>query len=215
MTSNQSDSVKPENINSNNNQNNSDNNLTTHYTFFFPTKDKIFRQNQYSNLYDKNNDEEITKLKEEINKMRTIISEKDKKIKDLENQIINANNNIEEIIKSLQEELDKKDNELKELKNKLKNTDIKKDTIIYESDMATVYFTSSDQKVNYAIPCVKKTIFAEIEEKLYKEYPEYRESNNYFIANGNQILRFKTIEENKIGNGKPVMLIIPGNNENA
>ena len=145
--------------------------------------------------------------------MKKIIEEKNKKIKELETQITYANQNIKEKLQPLQEQIDKKDNELKELKNKLNNLDKKKDIIIYESDMATVYFTSSDQKVNFAIPCVKKSVFAEIEEKLYKEYPEYRETNNYFIANGNQVLRFKTIEENKIGNGKPVMLIIPGNNE--
>ena len=78
---------------------------------------------------------------------------------------------MEEILQSLQEQIDIKDNEIKELKNKINNKDTKKDKVIYESDMATVFFTSSDQKVNYAIPCLKKTIFAEIEEKLYKEYP--------------------------------------------
>ena len=47
------------------------------------------------------------------------------------------------------------------------------------------------------------------EEKLYKEYPEYRETNNRFLANGSEVLRFKTINENKIGSGKPIMLIKP------
>ena len=79
--------------------------------------------------------------------------------------------------------------------------------------MATVYFTSSDQRINFAIPCVKYNTFAEVEEKLYKEYPEFRETNNIFIANGNQVLRFKTIEDNKIGNGKPVILMLPQDNE--
>ncbi len=72
-----------------------------------------------------------------------------------------------------------------------------------------VYFTSMDQKIHYPIPCIDTDIFAEIEEKLYKEYPEYRETNNYFISNGKQILRFKTISENNIGNGLPVMLFVP------
>ena len=52
-------------------------------------------------------------------------------------------------------------------------------------------------------------ISQEIEEKLYKQYPQYRETNNTFIANGTQVLRFKTIEQNKIGNGLPVTLIVP------
>ena len=75
--------------------------------------------------------------------------------------------------------------------------------------MRCVNFTSTDQRINHAIPCLKTDIFAEIEEKLYKEYPEYRETNNYFIANGKEILRFKSIADNNIGNGLPVMLCAP------
>ena len=45
-----------------------------------------------------------------------------------------------------------------------------------------------------------------IEEKLYEEYPEYKETENYFIHSGNLIKRFKTIEENNIKSGKPIIL---------
>ena len=66
-----------------------------------------------------------------------------------------------------------------------------------------------DQNVHFSVGCLKTNTFAEVEEKLYKQYPEYRETNNNFIANGTQVLRFKTIAENKIGNGLPVTLIVP------
>jgi len=46
-----------------------------------------------------------------------------------------------------------------------------------------------------------------VEEKLYQEYPEYRETNNTFLAQGKIILRFKTIDQNNIGTGKPVILV--------
>ncbi len=72
--------------------------------------------------------------------------------------------------------------------------------------ITSVYFTSIDQKINLPIPCIKTDIFAQIEEKLYQKYPEYRETNNYFLYNGKQILRFKSIEDNKIGNEFPVIL---------
>ena len=116
-----------------------------------------------------------------------------------------------------------KDEELKELKKELENeknknkninqNNIQKEKIIHENDIATVYFTSADQKINYAVPCLKSSIFAEVEEKLYQEYPEYRETNNSFLANGMQILRFKTIEENNIGKGRPVMLLNPNSED--
>ena len=75
--------------------------------------------------------------------------------------------------------------------------------------MVCVNFISSDQKVHFAAPCIKSNTFAEIEEKLYQQYPEYRETNNNFLANGTNVLRFKTIAENNIGNGLPVTLIVP------
>ena len=72
-----------------------------------------------------------------------------------------------------------------------------------------VTFISTDQKICYGVPCSWNNTFAEVEELLYREYPEYRETNNTFIANGKEILRFKTINYNQIGTGKPIMLIAP------
>ena len=59
------------------------------------------------------------------------------------------------------------------------------------------------------MPCSGNSTFAEVEELLYREYPEYRETNNIFLANGKEILRFKTINDNNVGTGRPVMLTIP------
>jgi hypothetical protein len=72
-----------------------------------------------------------------------------------------------------------------------------------------VNFISSDSKIHYAVPCINNNTFAEIEEKLYQQFPEYRETNNMFLANGREVLRFKTIGENNIGNGLPVTLVVP------
>ena len=51
-------------------------------------------------------------------------------------------------------------------------------------------------------------IFAVVEAKLYKKYPKYLETNNYFLQNGNRISRFKTIKENEIGNNIPILMAI-------
>ena len=75
--------------------------------------------------------------------------------------------------------------------------------------MMSVNFISMDQHIHLSIPCIDTETFAEVEEKLYKQFPEYRETNNNFIANGEPVLRFKTIAQNKIGNGFPVTMIIP------
>ena len=67
-------------------------------------------------------------------------------------------------------------------------------------------FISSDQKITYAISCKNTTPFVRIEEKLYEEYPDYKDTENHFIHNGNVIKRFKTVEENNIKSGKPIIL---------
>ena len=73
----------------------------------------------------------------------------------------------------------------------------------------SVNFISMDQKVHYSVGCIKTNTFAEVEEKLYQQYPEFRETNNNFLANGTYVKRFKTIAENNIGNCFPVTLIVP------
>ena len=67
-------------------------------------------------------------------------------------------------------------------------------------------FISSDKKITYSIPCNIKTPFVKIEQKLYEEYPEYKDIKHHFIHNGNIINRFKTIEENNIKSGRPIIL---------
>ena len=68
-------------------------------------------------------------------------------------------------------------------------------------------FKSNDQNIDYCLSCKTSTIFAQIEDKLYEEYPEYKGNDNYFMINGKRIERFKTIKENQIKNGNPVILI--------
>lgn len=80
---------------------------------------------------------------------------------------------------------------------------------ISQNQIKCVTFKSSDNKLFFGVPCSGENIFAEVEEKLYKEYPEYRETNNSFYYEGKEILRFKTINDNHIGNGRPITLVKP------
>ena len=76
-----------------------------------------------------------------------------------------------------------KDNEINELKRKIKNEEPK----FNFDDVIWIYFQPIDNSFKEGIKCLKTNTFAEVEEKLYKKY-----------ANATPILRFKTIEENKI-----------------
>ena len=159
-----------------------------------------------------NNNQEISNLKEEIKKLNQIIDKQKSIIDELQNSIKNYNdtlNNYNNIINKYKSIIIQKDIELNNIKSKLldKSNMSDKNNINFD-EMISVNFISKDKKLYFAIPCVKTTIFAEIEEKLYQQYPELRETNNNFEVNGKKVLRFKTIEENKIGTDL-VTLITP------
>ena len=52
---------------------------------------------------------------------------------------------------------------------------------LFEGDIMSINFTSSNKVINYSIGCLSTDIFAIIEEKLYKEFPELRATNNIFL----------------------------------
>ena len=166
--------------------------------------------NNNQNILQSNNNDEINKLKNELTKANKVIEQQKLTINELQNKLNNYNNTINNLnndINNYRNIISKKDIELNNYKSQL-NNNIPNNNVNF-NDIMSVNFISSDQTVHFSIPCLKTNTFAEIEEKLYKQYPQYRETNNTFLANGMQVLRFKTIDENKIGNGLPVTLIVP------
>ena len=161
-------------------------------------------------IYNNLNDNEILRLKDELNEAKQTIEQLKITIQNLGNQInnINSNNNI--IIQNYKNIINQKEQELNNLKSKIQNNNISSNNdYINKNRMMTVNFISMDSKIHFPISCLDTDTFAEVEEKLYKQFPEYRETNNSFLDNGQQVLRFKTIKENKIGNGLPVTMYIP------
>ena len=144
------------------------------------------------------------KLKEDNDKLINELNKSNKTISNYANKP-NDNSNLNEII-SLKNTLLNKDNEILDLKLQLQNIQNTKKSVNYD-DILFVHFISSDQKINCPIKCLKTETFAEVEEKLYKRYEEYRETNNNFLAKGNLVLRFKKICENNIKDGDKVQLM--------
>ena len=166
--------------------------------------------NNNQNILQSNYNDEINKLKDELVKANKVIEQQKLTINELQNKLNNYNNiinNLNKDINNYRNIISKKDIELNNYKSQLNNNI--PNNKFYINDMMSVNFISSDQTVHFSVPCLKTNTFAEVEEKLYKEFPQYRETNNTFLANGMQVLRFKTIDENKIGNGLPVTLIVP------
>ena len=170
--------------------------------------------NNNSNINNINNmkDMKILELQNELDKANKIIEQQKNTITNLQNQLNNLNNcnyNNINLIQSYQNIINQKEQEINELKLKLQNNNPQVGEYVNRNKMMAVNFISTDSKLHFAVPCVETNTFAEVEEILYKQFPEYRETNNTFMANGGQVLRFKTIKENKIGNGLPVTMVIP------
>ena len=165
-----------------------------------------------NNMNNNNLINELNKYKEENMKLKRQINNLQQEINKLNNKLQNANQSVINIqqqqinyineINNLKLQLKDKERELKDLNNN-KN----KDGYVNRNNIMVVHFLSGDGKINQGIDCLKTDTFAQVEEKLYKIYDEYRDNyNNTFLARGNVIKRFKTMSENNIKNGDKIQL---------
>ena len=171
------------------------------------------------------NEDENTKLKKENNilikrnqelleeniKLKEII-EKEKLIrKNLEEE----NKKLKEKIKSLEKEINNKNEELKKYLylNDIDNSDLNQNMIISkqsgEKIISVLFMTMGNQDIfNYSMPCRTTDLFVKLEEKLYNEFPKYKDYETYFQVNVRRIKRFKTIEENKIKSNDIISMFV-------
>ena len=168
------------------------------------------------NLYDGYN---TTKNKDEIDNFVLIKKQNEqykKKIKELEDIIKELEYTIDEkdkIILKIKQQNNLFDAEIKEFKKKVNNNinnQVKK--LQYELDkfkkycllpgekLISIKFISADQKIDFAIITKNSEKFSKIETYLYEKYPNYKDTENYFLVKGTKINRHKTLEENKITN---------------
>ena len=173
---------------------------------FIPIQNKNNNSDKIINENNKNYNELEKELKEEKDKNKKL-NEKIIKLEkelDYEKKLVkilkDKNNNSSNII--LQKLLMLKDKEIEGLKLKIDPFYKKSGEKIY-----AINFTSIDQKIgHYAIACKNTDIFARLEEKLYEDYPEYKDKETYFIKNGDKIKRFKSLDENNIKKNDVLML---------
>ena len=106
----------------------------------------------------------------------------------------------------------KYDKPIKDLKNKYNKT-VNSDYTrfmhsypIKRKNTINVKFISVDQNINYLITCEEDQKFHYLEDLLYDKYPDYIDSENYFMVNGIKINRNKTLKDNKIKNGSTIVL---------
>ena len=101
-----------------------------------------------------------------------------------------------------------------EKSNKNKKNDKSIETEQNKNQVITIFFESTDKKINYKLDCNKDSIFKDIEEKLNQEFAELRNVKKYYLCNGSQIDINKTFEENKIEDNSLILIVINNINKN-
>ena len=108
-----------------------------------------------------------------------------------------------------------KDSNIYSLKNRL--LELENELNIFKSyycfspgeKLISIHFISVDQNINNFKVIAKNTDkFSKLEDILYEKYPNYKDTDNYFIVNGKRINRNRTLEENKIKNNDTLTLSI-------
>ena len=161
-------------------------------------------KNQYIN-------ELYKQLKEEKDKNKKLIIENNN-LKDIINKLNAELNQIKGLKEKLESELAKKNNEiLKLLSQKNKNEDyFDLSSIKFGDKIITVNFLSmgNNDIGHYSLVCKKRDLFVKLEERLYNDFPQFKNYETYFEANGKRIKRFKTLEQNTIKNNDIINIFI-------
>ena len=145
----------------------------------------------------------ISELENIIKELKNQLKEKDKLLQEAKIKIDNLNKKIKEIISN-----DKiKENKTIELENEIK---LFRTYYNFSSNekLISIKFISFDQVIDYTVITKNTDYFVKIEQILYEKYPQYRDSENYFLANGIKINKNRTLEENKIKNNDVLTLEI-------
>ena len=65
--------------------------------------------------------------------------------------------------------------------------------------------------VHYSLVCKNTDLFVKLEERLYNEFPQFKNFETYFEVRTRRIKRFKTLDENKIKNKDLINVFITPN----
>ena len=144
---------------------------------------------------------ENIKLKDQINQSK---QENDKIIENLKEE----NDKLNKKIELLEKGIIKEDFEPPKGDN-MKNNGFLNNNKGYEKVIAVVFKSIGNEDINNYILKSKNTIkFVRLEEKLYSDYPKYKDYEILFKVNTRPINRFKSLEENNIKNGDTISLFL-------
>ena len=160
----------------------------------------------------------------EIDNLRRELKDEKEKNKKLQDTINNLNNTINQLKqehyteinklteknKELEKLLEEKNKEINDYIFKLSNSSNNEQLISFKTGdkiIAVLFMTQGSQDIfNYTMACKTSDLFVRLEERLYHDFPKYRNYETFFMVNTRRIFRFKTLEENKIKNNNIISL---------
>ena len=176
---------------------------------------------------DSREEDNSEKLKQEIATLSEQKSDIKAKLKEAQKTIKKYKSDIEELklkleakdteINNLQKIITEKEKKIDYLETKAQEDDENDSFRLSRyprEQMMALNFECMDQRLHHAEPCINKDLFVDVEKKIYDKYPKYKDYNNTFLFNGKPILRFKTVEENKLESGKRIIMVINKNGQN-
>ena len=164
-------------------------------------KEKVYElEEELKKEKDKNKllEQNIISINAELTNFEKKMNEKMNMNKDLEKTIKIKNININELNQIIVE----KEKKINILEKKLSRFPFE---LNEEEKLISVIFTTLDQKFYHSIICKNTDKFNIIENKLYDAFPEYSETDNFFLFKGNKINKAKTLKYNKIENNSLII----------
>ena len=158
---------------------------------------------------------EINNLKQQLNeekKKNEILSNENKKLKSIItnlNDEINKLKQYEQKNRLLQEEINKKNIEIQKYKSyNNKDFDEGITSVKPGEKIISINFVSmGNQDIgHYSLVCKNTELFVRLEERLYDDFPQFKNYETYFEKNTKRIKRFKTLDENEIKNKDVISL---------
>ena len=170
-----------------------------------------------NNSQNNDKDQKIRNLEEKINILNEQLSKEKnqnyillKENSKLKNKIEELNFKINNQINQKNPNISNNQTKMNELYEKILDLQekLKRFPFILEKNekLMSIIFSSVDQKIHYSIVCKNTDKIHKLEEELYREYPQFSETDNYFICKGKILNKFHTFEKNNIKNGDVIIV---------
>ena len=186
-------------------QQNNDSNLQSHYGII---------QNIHSNINSQiihNNFNQISQFQSEIGRLNQLLNEEKEKNKILTKENYNLGQKIEFLnfeiakLKSLGQNQNKSRNYTNTMDNEFLLSQMKPG----EKILAVNFVSMGVNDIgHYNLICKNTDLFVRVEERLYNDFPQFKDYETFFNVKGKRIKRFKTIADNEIKNNDVINIFI-------